>query len=82
MTWDHNKDLHLALRALIAEAHQVASRFDKWIKWAERARDEWEQANRLSEARPNDQAHPVESQSGDASSGEFGGIWFDGPGGR
>jgi hypothetical protein len=97
MTWDHNKDLHLALRAFRAEAHQIASKVDKLIKWMDKAIAEWEHAERAggtdgevrravnpfpsgcvgsnptlptspslpSQADPNAQARPAESQSGD-----------------
>jgi hypothetical protein len=44
MTWDHNKELHLAMRALRAELNRIASQVDKQLKWFDKAIAEWEQA--------------------------------------
>jgi hypothetical protein len=51
MTWDHNKELHLAMRALRAELNRIASQVDKQLKWFDKAIADWEQAER---ARPNE----------------------------
>jgi hypothetical protein len=44
VTWDHNKELHLAMRALRAELNRIASQVDKQLKWFDKAIAEWEQA--------------------------------------
>src|SRR5687767_8096775 len=47
MPWDHNRDLHLALRALRAEAYGLRAMADKMVKWMDKAIAEWEQAERI-----------------------------------
>jgi hypothetical protein len=50
VTWDHNKELHLAMRALRAELNRIASQVDKQLKWFDKAIADWEREERAGGA--------------------------------